>query len=57
MLSYSRRRDPSLLYLMKQQKDQTKRFDVFISFEIQIEKILEKARKENLKTKTNRKRK
>ena len=40
MLNDSRRRDLSLLYLTKQQKDQTKWFDIFISFEIQIEKKL-----------------
>ena len=40
MLSYSRRCDPSLLYLMKQEKDVTNLFDILISFEIQITKKL-----------------
>ena len=38
MLSDASKPDLSLLYLMKKQKDQTKLFDIIISFKIQIEK-------------------
>ena len=38
MLSDASKHDLSLLYLMKKQKDQTKLFDIIISFKIQIEK-------------------
>ena len=49
---YSRGRDLFLLYLMKeQQKDQTKLFDIFILFEIQIEKKLWEKRSLKIKAK------
>ena len=55
MLSYSQRRDLSLLYLMKQYTNQAKCIDIFISFEIQFEKkllrLLEKKFFEKIKTK------
>ena len=38
MLSDASKPDLSLLYLKKKQKDQTKLFDIIISFKIQIEK-------------------
>ena len=62
MLSFSQRCDLSLLYFMKQWKDQTKRFYIFISFGIQIENKLffedkNKNHQEKSKTKTERIRK
>ena len=55
MLSYSQRRELSLLYLMKQYTNQAKCIDILISFEIQFEKkllrLLEKKFFEKIKAK------
>ena len=56
MLSYSRRRDLSLLYLIKQWKDKkkkNKRFDIFISFEIQIKNQNKQNEKINRRNENN----